>query len=415
MEDRKKIPALRFKAFEDDWEEKAFKKVMDFSVPNNTLSRAYLGFGVKGEVKNVHYGDILVKYPSILDVDKAELPIIIDSKESDFTRFLLKSGDIVIADTAEDESTGKVVEMNCSDGEKVVAGLHTMVARPNKSFAKNYLGHYLNSPKYHNQLLPLLQGIKVLSLSKKHIQSTTVRFPNREEEQCKIGSLLTELDNLIALQQEEYELLKKLKKGYLQKLFPKKGESVPELRFEGFDGAWEDSYLGDFLIEYSKKSTKENEYDVLSSTSGGIEKRVGRVSGNSNLGYKILDIGDLVLSPQNLWLGNININDFQVGLVSPSYKTFKIAGIEPGFIRPILKTREMLEEYKNSSTQGASVVRRNLEIELFKSISIKTPGLKEQQQLSNFFDELDKLIKNKLLLMNQSKLLKKYLLNKLFN
>ena len=166
----------------------------------------------------------------------------------------------------------------------------------------------------------------------------------------------------------------------------------PQLRFKGFTDDWEDRNLKDILREFSTKSKIENEYRVLSSTNVGMEFRDGRVSGTSNLGYKIIKNGDLVLSPQNLWLGNININNIGTGLVSPSYKTFNFTDIDSSFIKPQLRTPKMLEEYKNSSTQGASVVRRNLEIDSFYQIKIATPSIKEQEKIGSFFKHLDSTI-----------------------
>ena len=166
----------------------------------------------------------------------------------------------------------------------------------------------------------------------------------------------------------------------------------PQLRFEGFTDDWEERKLGDLLKEFSIKSTIENEYKVLSSTNSGMEFREGRVSGTSNLGYKIIKNGDLVLSPQNLWLGNININNLGKGLVSPSYKTFELINIDSSFINPQLRTQKMLEEYKNSSTQGASVVRRNLEIDSFYQIKIFVPTISEQEKIGSFFKQLDNTI-----------------------
>lgn len=156
--------------------------------------------------------------------------------------------------------------------------------------------------------------------------------------------------------------------------------------------AWEQCKLGEVLEEISIKSQIENEYKILSSTNTGIELRKGRVDGNSNIGYKILDIGEMVLSPQNLWLGNININNFIKGIVSPSYKTYKIKNINSNFLRVFLKSDKMMDEYKNVSTQGASIVRRSLEIEMFYNINIYLTNKEEQEKIGNFFKTFDDLI-----------------------
>lgn len=156
--------------------------------------------------------------------------------------------------------------------------------------------------------------------------------------------------------------------------------------------AWELRKLGSFLKEIIVKSKIENEHPILSSTNSGIEFREGRVSGKTNVGYKVINVGNLVLSPQNLWLGNININHMSIGLVSPSYKIFNIININSDFIEPQLRMAKMLEEYKNASTQGASVVRRNLELSLFYQIPMYVPSNDEQQKIGSFFKHLDSLI-----------------------
>ena len=236
------------------------------------------------------------------------------------------------------------------------------------------------------------QGTSIKGITKADLLNKVISLPTNEDEQQNVGELFESLDKLIAANQRKLDLLKEQKKGYLQKMFPKNGAKVPELRFAGFDDDWEQRKLGDLLKEFSIKSKIEDEHKVLSSTNSGMEFREGRVSGTSNLGYKIIKNGDLVLSPQNLWLGNININNIGKGLVSPSYKTFELINIDSSFINPQLRTQKMLEEYKNSSTQGASVVRRNLEIDSFYQIKIFVPTISEQEKIGSFFQQLDNTI-----------------------
>jgi len=188
----------------------------------------------------------------------------------------------------------------------------------------------------------------------------------------------------------------------------------PQIRFAGFTDAWEQRKLGEMLKEFSIKSKAEDEYTVLSSTNSGMEIRDGRVSGTSNLGYKIIEDGDLVLSPQNLWLGNINVNDIGKGLVSPSYKTFKFVDLDSQFIEPQLRLPRMLEEYKNTSTQGASVVRRNLELDSFYQIPIRVPSWKEQKKIGLFFKQLEDTVTLHQRELELLKDMKKSLLQKMF-
>ena len=234
------------------------------------------------------------------------------------------------------------------------------------------------------------------------------------KEQRKIGAYLDSLDNAITLHQRKSDEFRELKKYMLQKMFPKPNCDRPEIRFAGFTDAWEQRKLGEILEEFSEKSVVEDEYPVLSSTNKCMEFRDGRVSGSSNLGYKIIDNGDLVLSPQNLWLGNININDIGKGLVSPSYKTFKVTGVDGNFLNPQLRKPAMLNAYKEASTQGASVVRRNLDLDLFNGITIKAPSLEEQSKIGNYFASLDHAITLHQRKSDEFRELKKYMLQNMF-
>ncbi len=175
--------------------------MFDF-LQNNTLSRAELGSD--GEVINIHYGDILIKYGEVLDIAKDELTYLIDSSiTKKYQTSLLKNGDVIVADAAEDETVGKCSEITGLSGETVLSGLHTIPCRPTIKFAQGYLGYYMNSSAYHDQLLPLIQGTKISSISKSAIQGTDIVYPKSEVEQAQIGTYFRRLDNLITLHQRK--------------------------------------------------------------------------------------------------------------------------------------------------------------------------------------------------------------------
>ena len=201
------ISTVNKKRITSSWEQRKFGEVFDCTVPNNTLSRAELSYD-EGTVLNVHYGDVLIKYGSVLDVQKDDIPRIPHRCREDFSGALLQDGDIIIADTAEDETTGKACEISNLQGSVIVSGLHTMVCRPRNRMALGYLGYYLNSNAYHHQLLPLMQGIKVLSLSRSNIQKTSVSYPTAVKEQQHIAYYFSQLDNLITLHQRKPFLMK---------------------------------------------------------------------------------------------------------------------------------------------------------------------------------------------------------------
>ena len=211
-------PEIRFKGFTDPWEQRKFGEVF-MSLQNNTLSRAELNDKF-GAAQNIHYGDVLIKYDEILDVSKEPLSYIEKQSIADkFKTSYLQNGDVIIADTAEDETVGKCTEIEGLTDQKVISGLHTMPVRPNRKFASGFLGFYLNSAAYHDQLKPLMQGIKVTSISKGAMQDTVVKFPLDLKEQEQIGIYFGGLDHLITLHQRELEKLQNIKKALLEKMF----------------------------------------------------------------------------------------------------------------------------------------------------------------------------------------------------
>ena len=213
-----KKPEIRFPGFIDDWEQRKFSDVFT-GLQNNTLSRSELNYE-SGTVKNVHYGDVLIKFGDYIDASKEELPFINDdSKVEKFKGSFLHNGDIIIADTAEDETVGKCTEIQGVHDIKLLSGLHTIPCRPKEEYGAKFLGYYMNSSAYHAQLIPLMQGIKVTSISKSALQDTDMIIPKSVDEQTIIGEYFSNLDNLITLHQRKCDKLIELKKSMLQKMF----------------------------------------------------------------------------------------------------------------------------------------------------------------------------------------------------
>ncbi|NAS18852.1 restriction endonuclease subunit S, partial [Clostridium butyricum] len=250
---KEKVPKIRFPGFTEPWEQRKFDEIFTM-LQNNALSRADLN-SEQGSAMNVHYGDILIKFGECLDVSKEKIPFITDDTcLTKYKESFLVNGDVIIADAAEDEAVGKCSEIVGLTTETVISGLHTIPCRANKVFANGYLGYYMNSNAYHNQLLPLIQGTKVSSISKTALKDTIVLYPKSTEEQALISQYFTKLNNLITLHQRKLNHLKDKKKGLLQKMFPKKGELVPELRFPEFTDTWEQRKLGEVAVRVTRKN-----------------------------------------------------------------------------------------------------------------------------------------------------------------
>ena len=205
----------RLPGFSGEWETFVFGDLFDF-IPNNAFTRAQLSDS--GKVKNIHYGDILTKFGAYISADSNEIPYI--EREIDLSRFAeksyLQSGDIVIADTAEDETVGKaleVINVECP----VLAGQHTLLCRPKVRFSEKFLGYYLNAACYHDQLLPFIVGTKVSSISKASVAQTRLVVPKYEEQQA-ISCILSDMDNEITELEKKLAKYRQVKQGMMQQL-----------------------------------------------------------------------------------------------------------------------------------------------------------------------------------------------------
>lgn len=242
-------PIIRFNGYQSEWQTKKFSSVFT-PLKNNTLSRAELN-DEEGNAKNVHYGDVLIKFGEYLDAEKEHIPFITsDELAEKLSSFALQNGDIIIADTAEDSTVGKCTEIgNIPEDMPVVSGLHTIPVRPNADFASGYLGYFMNSNAYHDQLIPLMQGTKVSSITKNSLSDTDINFPKEVLEQGKISMFLRHLSDLIMAQQQKQEKYLALRNACLDKMFPRSGSLCPEIRFDGFADNWKELRIEDLITD----------------------------------------------------------------------------------------------------------------------------------------------------------------------
>ena len=423
MTEQAKVPAIRFAGFTDPWEQRKFGDCFEF-LKSNTLSRAGLN-GENGTARNVHYGDILIKFGDCLDGERSDLPFITDDTVlPKYAGSILREGDVIFADTAEDETAGKCVELRKLPKEPTISGLHTIPARPRFPFGTGYLGHYLNSDAYHRQLLPLMQGIKVISVSKAALQDTQVRFPGLSE-QSAIGAALNEIDSLITLHQRKYDKLVILKKSMLEKMFPKDGESVPEIRFAGFTDPWEQRKLSEvatFGGGHTPPMADPDNYEdgyVLWVTSQDVksnylDRTTTQITEKGAKELTLYPAGSLVMVTRS---GILRHTLPVAELRKPSTVNQDIRVILPQgeccgewllqFF--ISHNKELLLEFGKTGTTVESV-----DFGKIKDMLLYMPSTVEQQQIGDFFAKLDSLItlhQRKLELLQN---IKKSLLDKMF-
>jgi type I restriction enzyme S subunit len=402
MDKKKNIPEIRFKGFTDDWVESIFNNTFK-SLSNNTLSRADLNYE-SGLAKNIHYGDVLIKFKEILDVESNEIPFISNNELVDkFRASKLQNGDIIFADAAEDETVGKCTEIININNEVVYPGLHTIAVRPTYSFASKYLGYHLNSPAYHNQLLRLIQGTKVSSISKSAIKDTSIIHPKDTTEQKQIGTFFQNLDNLITLHQKKYDKLVVLKKAMLEKMFPKKGALVPEIRFKGFTEDWIEMRLGDFAqikrgLTYSPIDVANKGIKVLRSSNiledTFVQKHDDVYVNENAINIDFVQENDILITSAN---GSSRL----VGKHA-IIKNLKIKAVHGGFMLiartkyPFFLNASMsspwYRKFINMNMAGGNGAIGNLKCSDVEEHDILTPQEAEQQKIGKYFQNLDSQI-----------------------
>ena len=206
----------RLPGFSVEWSEAPFADLFDF-LPTNAFTRDQMTD--TGTIQNVHYGDILTKYGACLNMAKTDVPYLLESvsvrkySESSYVR----EGDVIIADTAEDSTVGKCVELVNVHG-KVLSGQHTMLCRPKVTFAPKFLGYYMNAGCFHNQMLPFITGIKVSSISKANISTLVLKYPTLVEEQQAIAQVFSDMDNEVAQLEKKLAKYQQIKQGMMQEL-----------------------------------------------------------------------------------------------------------------------------------------------------------------------------------------------------
>ena len=350
----------------------------------------------------VGYGDIYMKYNNF-HFEKAKS--FVDEETASESQPIQK-GTLLFTGTGETaEEIGKCV---CYNGDETIYAGGDIITFISNEVNPLFLAYQQYQDFSLRNKASFGQGHSVVHIQRENLEKLHVAYPKSIVEQSKIAEILMKWDETIELYDKLVAILITKRDAIVQKIVSANAE-------------WKEYSLSDILQEKNDYSQKNNEHVVLSSTKQGIFYQSDyfdkQVASENNIGYKIVCRGDIVLSPQNLWLGNINYNDvFEIGIVSPSYKIFEIkSGYDKTLISTIMKQPSMLHQYVLASEQGASIVRRNLNMDLFYKIKIILPSIEKQNQLGKIIETINKhIFLCKLQLENiksQRKILQQYLLN----
>ena len=250
----------------------------------------------------------------------------------------------------------------------------------------------------------------------------TIKIPcTSYAEQKSIGDFLTTLDHLITLHQRKYDKLQVLKKAMLEKMFPKNGSSVPEIRFKGFTDAWEQRKLGDNIVEYTEVTTENNQYPPLTSSRKGIFLQTEYFAGNQiasddNTGYNIVPYGYFTyrhMSDDEVF--HFNINDIvEKGIVSTLYPVFTTdENLDSRYLQYQLNYGHEFAKFAILQKQGGS--RTYMYLNKLRQLHLTMPNhVEEQKAISSFFMNLDHLITLHQRELEKLQNIKKSMLEKMF-
>ena len=383
---------MRFPGFEGEWEKRKirdFARVVAGATPS-TGNKSYWG----GDIRWMNSGELNLK--RVYDVQGR---ITHEGYEKTSTKMIPPYSVLIgLAGQGKTRGTAAMNYVELCTNQSIASIL------PSQDYYPEFL--YQNIESRYKELRDISSGDGGRGgLNLQMINNLDIPYCSLTE-QKKIGAFLFLLDQRITIQSKLIEDLKKLKAAIEERCFNQsKGDPVR---------------LVDILTERNEKSVRNNQYEVLSSTVSGIYSQRDYfnkdIASADNTGYKVIRRGDIVLSPQNLWMGNINYNDkFDIGIVSPSYKVFSIKHMfDSRFVASLLKSKKALWEYSLVSEQGASIVRRNLSIDGFMEIAFLIPNKEEQKTIGDTIAAVNHRIELEKSLLNGINRQKLYLLNQLF-
>ena len=389
MKERLKAPELRFPGFTDDWEERKLGDIGDTFTGLTGKTKEDFGHG---SAKFVTYVNVFQNPIATLDQ--------LDAVEIDEKQNQVQKGDVFFTTSSETPEEVGMSSVWTYDTKNVYLNSFTFGYRPRVSFDLNYMASMLRSPSIRKKITFLAQGISRYNISKTKMLEIEIPAPNLSE-QKKIGSFFKLLDDTIALHQRKLDLLKEQKKGYLQKMFPKNGAKVPELRFAGFADDWEERKLQEVLRERNNQQPQSMEYPLVSFTvENGVTPKTDRyereqlvVGDKSSKKYKVTVLNDIVYNPANLKFGAISRNKYGNAVFSPIYITFLVNNdvTTPEFIEMFVTRNDFIKRALKYQ-QGTVYERQSVSPTNLLAMNVYLPGKSEQEKIGSFFQQLDETI-----------------------
>ena len=381
----KKQPILRFSDYSDEWKTHVLRDVVERVTRKNKGLESQLPLTISAQ-----YG--LVNQISYFNKQVA-------SKDMS-NYFLLKRGEFAYNKSySRDYPWGAIKRLDKYD-MGALSSLY-ITFKPYQ-IDSNFLVSYYDTTKWHKEVSTrATEGARnhgLLNISANDFLDTEIFIPSQKEQE-KIGSFFKQIDEAIALQQQELDILKQTKQGFLQKMFPREGESVPEIRFSNFEGEWKRYAWKDTVdISTNMVDPKSGEYDhLLHVGPGNIESFTGRILNNvksvkeDNLisGKFHFKAGDVIYGKINPQLGKCALPNFEGLASADSYVLNTKEDLTQEFLFRLLQGQSF---YKYSVSVSRRTGMPKINRDELNQYEFLIPSTLEQKKISNFFNKLDKSI-----------------------
>ncbi|WP_442759819.1 restriction endonuclease subunit S [Enterococcus italicus] len=411
-----RTPSVRFKGYEDDWEERKFFESIASTIDFRGRTPKKLG---------MDWSDSGYLALSALNVKNGYIDPLADAHYGDeklYRKWMsgreLKKGQVLFTTEA---PMGNVAQVPDDNG--YILSQRTVAFETKEDMMTNdFLAVLLKSPLVFNNLSALSSGGTAKGVSQKSLKGLSITVPLDIDEQQKIGSFFKQLDETIALHQRKLNLLNEQKKGFLQKMFPKNGEKIPEIRFAGFNDDWEERKLGDLanIVGGGTPSTSNPEY-----WDGDIDwyapAEIGEQSYVSKSKKTITELGLKKSSARILPVGTVLFTS-RAGIGNTAILG-KEATTNQGF-QSIVPDQNKLDSYfiysrtnelkRYGEVTGAGSTFVEVSGKQMSKMSIMIPELSEQQKIGSFFKQLDDTIALHQRKIDELKSMKKSMLQKMF-
>ena len=407
MAEKAMIPAIRFKGFTDAWEQRKVGELTNVA----SAARVHKEEWVTQGVPFFRSSDVVSAYKGN-ENGRAYISWELYEQLSNLSGKLEKD-DILITGGG---SIG--IPYIVPNNEPLYSKDADLIwIKHSDNFDSQYMFTYLTAPSFRAYLNAISHIGTIAHYTIEQVKDTPISLPSTAEQQA-LGSFFRNLDDLITLHQRKYEKLQNVKKSCLEKMFPKAGSNVPEIRFKGFTDAWEQRKVGQITEESSEYETLDAGLPLLTSSRGGLmyqnEYRGNQTTDSKETLFSVVPMGSCTyrhMSDDDVF--HMNINTLEKGLVSREYPVFFAAeGNDLSFIVQHINSCSQFRAFCKEQKKGGT--RTRLYYNAFCNFIMMVPSYEEQQRIATYFTNLDNLITLHQRELEKLQNLKKACLEKMF-